>query len=580
MSFISKNHKVFFLLFICIITWIVYFNSLQVPFYLDDIRSISNNQLLQTGSFFEIAQAHGMRAVSYLSFAFDYKISGEISQLHISNILVHMLNGSLVFVLFQLLLFKTPNGIVQIAKHNNTLTAYIPLIGALLFIVHPLHTQAVTYIVQRSASLAALFYLAALCSYISLRVQPKHAIKFVFFICFTVFFVLALFTKQNTATLPLVLFALELTLFKKLKLQHLLIAFITVSASVLITYLVDSALVTKIALIIDAKTRENDVYTRLDYFLAQMSVLWLYIGKFFFPYPLRLEYPYQVNDFPLWQSIVAGVAHIALITMALIYRKRFPLLCFALAFYYIAHLVESGLVPIKDIAVEHRTYLPNVGLVLVTTFSLILLANKTKIKSIALVFTAIFLALSTTTIYRNNQWLNPVTFYQNELSYSPYNCRILSNLADIYSKQGNADRAFKQIELCVNNSVQGLKNPEIVNNYIALLGQTNQANKAINTSIQALSWVKDPVARRRILANVGILLMQQKKLVKAAHYLKQAVSLPNPLANTFFALSVTLAKLGKIQEAHSYVVKGLLISPTNSRGLKILAKLNQLTTHN
>jgi tetratricopeptide (TPR) repeat protein len=593
MTLFSKHHTAVSLFLISITVWVVYFNSLQVPFYFDDIRSISNNQILQTGSFLDIAKAHGMRAISYLSFALDYKISGDISQFHISNILVHMLNGFLVFGLFHLLLFKTPNSVKSLTNKdgthlpindNNTSTnnvpsnliKCIPLFGALLFIVHPLNSQAVTYIVQRSASLAALFYLAALCSYVLMRLQPKIVIKVVAFIGFVACFSFGILTKQNTVTLPLMIIALELILFNHLKLKHLAILFSITLISLGITYLVNSEWLINIAMMLDTKTRENDVYTRLDYFLTQLSILWIYIGKFFIPYPLRLEYPYQINSFPLWQTVLAGLGHLALISIAVIYRKRVPLILFGIVFYYIAHLVESSLIPIKDIAVEHRTYLPNIGLILALFSGVMLLISNTHNKKFIAFVSILLVVCACLTIHRNQQWLDPVTFYEHELSLYPQSCRILNNLADEYYKLGKNEIAHSLIERCVLNSPEGKNHPEMINNYLSMLVTTKQFKKAEEVGERALKDITDPISKRRILANMGIFKLQLNQLPQAEIYFKEAIKLPSPLSNTFFALSLTLAKQGKLAEAKIHATKGLTMDPNNQRGMKILQKINRL----
>ncbi len=584
-SFFST--KIFALLVISFTSWLVYFNSLQVPFYFDDIRSISNNQILQTGSFIEIAQAHGMRAISYLSFALDYKISGEISQFHISNIFVHMINGFLVFGLFQLLLFKTPNGLNLLSldeqtnlKVNDTVQSqiikYIPLLAALIFIVHPMNSQAVTYIVQRSASLAALFYLASLCSYILMRIQPQPIYKAIAGISFISFFSLCLLTKQNTVTLPLLIVALELILFNHLKLKHLSILLTLSFISLFIAYLINSEWLMSLLTMLDARTRENNVYTRLEYFITQLNILWIYIGKFFIPYPLRLEYPYQINTFPLWQTVLAGVGHLTLISLAVIYRKRAALVCFGIVFFYVAHIVESSLIPIKDLAVEHRNYLPNVGLILAALSIGTLFPTRFPTRNTLVSVIIILVIYASVTFNRNQQWLDPIRFYQHELSLYPDSCRILNNLADIYYKNGQDDLAHPLIEQCVLHSPEGVNHPEMVNNYLSMLVTTKQFNKANAVGTRALQQVTDPVSKRRILANMGIFKLQQNKLPQAEAYFKQAVVLPDPVANTFFALSLTLAKQGKLKEAKTYAIKGLKIEPENKRGMKILQRINTL----
>ena len=100
-------NKWFSIFIIAAVTWIVYLNSLYVPFYLDDIRSISQNQLLISGSTFEIFNHNIMRSLGYISFAFNLNDSKDVLPFHITNVLIHMINGILVYCLTYLLIFKT-----------------------------------------------------------------------------------------------------------------------------------------------------------------------------------------------------------------------------------------------------------------------------------------------------------------------------------------------------------------------------------------------------------------------------------------------------------------------------------------
>jgi len=576
--------KVFAILLISVVTWLIYYNSLTVPFYLDDIRSISNNSIIHAGSLKELYETFQLRFVAYLSFWVDYKIQGTtqteylIKQLHTSNILVHMLNGVFVFILTYLCAYKTPNSSLNLQNEHKNLILF-PLLCALLFITHPLHSQAVTYIVQRTAALVSFFYLISLISYVWFRISKSHVQRILSFLFTLTFAFAAFFTKQNAYTLPIAIVLVELTFFNSVRVRHLILSLILFTASFIIAFIINEQGLIHLLTKLDSLTRENQLYTRFEYLVAQINILWVYIAKFFIPYQIHLEYDYQINSFSLAQTIVAMIGHITLISFAWLKRKKLPLIAFGVLFYYVAHLVESSIIPIKDLAFEHRTYLPNVGLIFVLLGILIKCQHKWKLSKSYMSFAfviPIIVVFSTLTIYRNFQWQNPISFYEYELSLNPKSCRVLGNLAENYHKTGNNQKALSLMEKCILLNDNFYNQGEILNNYIVALISNKQYQRADEIAVLALKDVSDPVSRRRILENAGISKMNQRQLNEAIAYFKKAITLPNPYPNTYFALSLSLAKQKQYVEAKKYIEIGLSLEPSNKDAQIILTRLNKL----
>ena len=132
-----------------------YHHTLGVPFYLDDFSSIRDNDLIyRWQGLAALWRAQPNRVVGYLSFALNYRLGGFApAGYHVGNLLVHVLTGIAVYALARGLL-RTPRlrGAVPALARD-----WAPLLAALLVVLHPLQTQAVTYIVQRLASLVAFF---------------------------------------------------------------------------------------------------------------------------------------------------------------------------------------------------------------------------------------------------------------------------------------------------------------------------------------------------------------------------------------------------------------------------------------
>lgn len=261
------------LLFIILLGILVYSNTLNVPFHFDDEPNIVENYRMRDLSNFW--PPSGTRYIGLLSFAINYKLHGlKVMGYHVFNLIVHLINGVLVYWLV-ILTFRTPFFMVRqfgklTAHHDNAVTlshepvewskghpfthspihpftdspSVIAFFSALFFVSHPIQTQAVTYIVQRFTSLATMFYLLSIVMYIKARLTPsltlppprpcfakrgrrgggmgggaEAKVKFfststlTFYFLSVVFAILAMKTKEIAFTLPIVIVLYEFMFF-------------------------------------------------------------------------------------------------------------------------------------------------------------------------------------------------------------------------------------------------------------------------------------------------------------------------------------------------------------------------------
>lgn len=116
---------------------VTYGHTLDVPFYLDDFSSIKENPILYNwqGTFFEIWNTYKLRVIGYLSFALNYQFHQfQVYGYHLINIFIHFLTGLAVFGLMR--------GLIATPALNNQTKTWLPLIVALIFVLHPLQIQA------------------------------------------------------------------------------------------------------------------------------------------------------------------------------------------------------------------------------------------------------------------------------------------------------------------------------------------------------------------------------------------------------------------------------------------------------
>ena len=208
-GFFEKTVVHLFLL--CAVGLIIYSNTFHVPFQCDEDYLIKNNPIVKDFNYFiEPSKARGLdqygalqtRYVGFLTFALNYKFDGfDVAGYHAVNLSIHILNAFLVYFLV-LLTFRTP----FLTRSRLTEKAGVAaLFSALLFISHPVQTEAVTYIFQRLASLVTFFYLLSLTAYVKSRLSSGRTQRIGFFLLSVFSAIIAMKTKENAFTLPIMI---------------------------------------------------------------------------------------------------------------------------------------------------------------------------------------------------------------------------------------------------------------------------------------------------------------------------------------------------------------------------------------
>ena len=320
---------------------LAYANSFGVPFTFDDNSSIVDNPVIRNLSDFLSGAGYTYnprRFVGYLTIALNHHFGGlEVAGYHAVNLAIHLANA-LLFYLIARVTLTTPffRGDEPAPDAAPALHALVPLFASLLFVVHPVQTQAVTYVIQRLASLATLFYLAALFCYIKARLAlaggtphtdrtppfpPAVAGWFTLSLACTV---LAMRTKEITATLPLAVMLYEFSFFGAEKKKRLLLL-----APILLTLLIvpigllaSGEPIGALLSDVSALTRETVEITRGEYLLTQFSVIATYLRLLLLPVGQNLDYDYPVYHSLLTPRVLSSFVLLALLALlaAWLYR--------------------------------------------------------------------------------------------------------------------------------------------------------------------------------------------------------------------------------------------------------------------
>ena len=204
------------------VTITIYFGTFDHSFHLDDKENIWNNHFIQISniSIRDLKNAafanvtNPERPVANISFALNYYIHGlEVRGFHFVNITIHLLAAIMLFYFL-----KTTLDLPLVRKRYGELK-FVAFFTSLIWLAHPLHIQSVTYIVQRMNSMAAMFFIMAMLFYVKGRLTPEKVKKVLFFAISFIAGLLAIGTKQNTATLPLFILLYEWYFFQDLRLK-------------------------------------------------------------------------------------------------------------------------------------------------------------------------------------------------------------------------------------------------------------------------------------------------------------------------------------------------------------------------
>jgi tetratricopeptide (TPR) repeat protein len=444
---------------IVLLCLVAYANTFQVPFQFDDPRSITEVPFVRDLRMFpNVFTLH--RSVGFFSFALNYRLHGtDVIGYHVVNLAIHLFNALLVYALV-LLTFRTPR--MQgspLLKHGKP----VALLSALLFAGHPVQTQAVTYIAQRFASLATLFFLASVAAYAASRLATNAKSSQwrspVWYGLSLLSAVLAMKTKEIAFTLPVVIVLYEFLFCEGqvrrriLVLLPLLLTMAIIPAGMLG---IDRPIGTLMSDVNEA-TKVHTTMGRTEYLVTQFRVIVTYLRLLILPVNQNLDYDYPVFDSFLDPEVILSFLLLTAIIGAGVYllsrERRAPpgagrFIAFGIFWFFITLAVESSIIPIADVIFEHRLYLPSVGFFLAVTGALFRAAESLEARwSAAVPVVVAFLAAAAVVftglaVARNSVWTSEVGLWEDVIRKSPLKARGYNGLGLAYFSKDEYDKAI------------------------------------------------------------------------------------------------------------------------------------------
>ena len=545
------------LLLLALLIFSLYSPALNAPFLFDDTNNIEQNSAIHITELSLPAlkrAAQGPRPVAMLSFALGHYLHGlSPFWFRITNLSIHFCTAiTLYFVLCSTTALLFAENKMQMQRYR-----WLPMISTLLWAVHPLQIQSVTYIVQRMNSLAGLFFLLSLLSYIHARLSDSGFRRIFLGFCCASAALLAAGSKPNAAVLPLILVLYEYLFFRqrngKTLFKHLLLLAAALAVMSVAAYcLMNGHPADRLA----AWYAKND-FTPVQRVMTECRVVILYLSLLALPHPSRLNID---HDILLSTSLTAPPSTALSLAMIIIFlllgiftTRKLPLLAFAIFWFFINLIIESTVIPL-DFIFEHRTYIPSMMLIPGIIFTLIRFLQRDN----AIIILTILLTLwSAWTYDRNSVWKSGIALWQDSAKKSPNKPRPHESLAYYLEKEHRYSEAIRHYARAIQLNP---KNATTYNNIGNLYMKIGELHTALNHYAAALRIRPE---YKEALNNRGNALSKIGKFKQAIVYYEKALELDPNYAKVHANLANALAALGDLNLSMNHYNQAVELDQNN-----------------
>lgn len=446
-SFLSANAQLIAMVSLVAVVFLCFANSLENEFVFDDIYLVTVNKTIRQLNLPLLLSSY--RPLRDISYALDFAIWGETPfGFHLTNILIHAANVLLVFTLIRRLTEDFASAIL----------------GSLIFAVHPIQTDAVTYISGRRDVIFTLFYLLAFHSYLSYYRSRWSAKSIAYFISFLFLWVLSLLSKEMAVSLPILIFVWHFcdawddragswwlrvvqTVGKALNREKWLTIVLSLAGIAFTAYWV----------FIKGASRLTR-FDKLEYWGGSFYLNILTVIRVHAWYLKQLVYPTPIaqylNAFEPSQSAFDWrlVLSLALVGAVLCYGflllNRDKLMAFAIFSYLVMLLPVSQLIPHHELLADHYLYLPLMSFGLFVSLLVRRIGNSGVIstKAVYVGSGAVILIFAVLTIVQNTTWRNERSLWTANYKAVPNSPRAALNLGNTYqySEPHKAAELFKR----------------------------------------------------------------------------------------------------------------------------------------
>jgi tetratricopeptide (TPR) repeat protein len=584
------------LLGVLLFTVAVYARELGGEFQFDDVHAVQLNQgIRRLDGFLQVPSLpgaiRGRRFVTDFTFALDYYLMGPAPlSFHVTNLAIHL--GAILLVFF----FARRALVLAGVGRESALAV------AALFALHPLQTQAVAYLAQRSESLASALYLGSLLLLLWAERRGRNLPAALLYLASFGLFVLGIGAKLMVVTLPLAYLLIGLLPgpLQRPQLARLSKRLVLVSPFVLLLVLA----LAKTAMTGPGLLSGADAGFHVPslppwrYFRTEWHVVVTYLRLLFLPLGQNVDWEFPLAQGPGDPAVLACGFLLALLFVGagvLLFRLRKRdggqaatgrVVAVGVLWFFLLLAPTSSVIPVADVLMEHRLYLASFGVFLATVALgaavLERLAGPRRTQFAVVVLAGLCLTLAAATYLRVGLWKSKLLLWTDAVAKSPRKARVHLALANAYREAGQVERAIDEYHTAVDlaareqlwlpSEIRGKLGAALLSlarpgeaiaevqsglaeapNDSALLGvlamahlQQHDLQQALPAAEASVAKATQPAAALRVLGLIRLTVGDREGAVSA---LEQAVQLELDETQGRLLLAKAYRSLGRVQEA-------------------------------
>ena len=423
------------------LTVIAYWPSLSGGYVFDDYINIALNtnvhiqsldwESLHNATLGQPSAAN--RPLAMISFAIDWYLGGgDPFRMKVTNLIIHLINGLLLFGLLRTLLRACRQAC------DTTHTDWLALCVAAAWLLAPINFTAVAYIVQRMESLCQMFVLAGLWGYIAARARMREGKSGFLRAVMSIVLGTAIggLSKESAVLLPLYALIAEWLVFAFKRADGRIDRRLLAMYFVLLVLPACVALYWIVGRYLPSAAWATRPFTLGERLLTEPRVLWDYVQWSVLPLPNQMSlYHDDIAISHGWFDPPTTALSILVLLFVLFaafrLRRTRPLVALGIGWFFVAHLLTATVIPL-EIAFEHRNYFASIGLYL-ALFSVVVPTSAARLALVRMgVFAALIVFFATVTGIRALNWGNPLLFALSEVRMNPHSPRAAFELASTY----------------------------------------------------------------------------------------------------------------------------------------------------
>lgn len=563
-SKINWAHPIINPLIISLSTILVYIWTIFYDFQFDDIANIRayfyiRNETLQRLIF------SNTRWISYWLNTRLYQLS-EFNPVayRTTNILLHLGAGILIY-------YIVSNALSRINQENyfHKHAQPLALITSLLFLLHPVQTQTVSYVIQgQLEGLAALFVFSVILLFLHATQEQSSKKKFWYFTALFIVGFLSTGTKEIAILSPVMLLLIDWFFvaqgnFKKLSSRSLF--YLCYSSIIFVSYLyylkpsffknvliANNSVANNIGNVITQNPQQ--MITAWSYFISQFKVIIHYIGLFIWPQSMCVDYDWKLVE-SFWSPDCLGPLLLLILCAVgiflLLKSDKTHVVGFAGLWFFIGLAPRSTIIPSTELLADYKTYFSSFGIMLFLAIILLWLFEQTQklfksnfINQGAFVLFACILALAT--YQRNLVWKDAQSFWAAVLQQSPLKARAHNNYGTALAEAGKHREALLSFKRATKLDHYY---PDPWNNLAVTYDKLGNPDRAIETMKEAL---KLHLEYPEFYNNLGSFYLNKKEYDKTVHYCDLAIKKRKHYGKAYYNIGRAKFEQGNYEQAWQF----------------------------